>query len=337
MLCYHIITVLSESLTVEYDNVLVYKKEDRTMKKILTIDGGGIKGIFATSFLAQIEEKCNIRICDYFDLIAGTSTGGIIAAAMALGISARDVMRLYIEKGKDIFPNYKKWSLFRGKYDTEPLEKVLSDVFQNKVIKDCKTRLLIPTYNIESGTVRIFKTPHSEDLFYDKKIKIIDCLLATTAAPIYFKPHKMEGGTFIDGGVGANNPSVIGLIEGITRCKWNLSNISLLSIGNIKEVSPTNGNEKMGLMNALKVQKCFMSAESQYAHNISNIMLPKSQYIRIEQQMVKNQVALDEVTEESTNKLKNWGSNQAMKYTDEIKKIFLQDTIEPIQFYNLEG
>lgn len=95
------------------------------VKKILSLDGGGIKGVFIASLLAEIEEKRNLKICDYFDLIAGTSTGGIIAAALALGMSARTVEKLYTTHAKDIFPQ-KSWrGLFRiwgGKYSSKPLE-----------------------------------------------------------------------------------------------------------------------------------------------------------------------------------------------------------------------
>lgn len=302
------------------------------MKKILTIDGGGIKGVFAASFLAQIEEKCSVRICDYFDLIAGTSTGGIIAAALAVGVPAQDVLQMYIENREKIFPKNRKWMLFRGKYETKPLKDVLEKVFEGKYIRDCRTRLLMPAFNVESGKVRVFKTPHEEGLLFDKDLKIVDCVLATTAAPLYFQPHKMQGGTFIDGGVGANNPSLIALVEGITRCNWEVSEISMLSIAGVIELGPTTGLEKMGLKDVPKIQKCFMSAESQYADNICKIMLNPNNYQRITQEVEKKQFSLDSVADDSINRLKNFGNRQAMLKLKDIQEVFFRKKKEEVQF-----
>lgn len=304
------------------------------MKKILSIDGGGIKGIYAASFFAVIEEKCKVSICDYFDLIAGTSTGGIIAAALAYGIPAKNILELYFQEGKNIFPRHRIWSLGSGKYDTYPLKNALEKVFSDVYIKDCKTRLLMPAYNLTTNKVRVFKTPHAPDLYIDKDLKVVDCVLATTAAPLFFVPYAMSGGVFVDGGVGANNPSLIALVEALTRCGWDLSDIALLSIGSTNELGPAKGNEKMGLKDALTVQKCFMNAESQYADNICRIMLCKDQYIRVNQEIMKAQVALDKATVEAMNLLKSWGEDQAMNYIADINKLFLESEKEDVIFYN---
>lgn len=307
------------------------------MKRILSIDGGGIKGVFAASFLAEIERHCEKPICKYFDLICGTSTGAIIASALAVGISAKMILDMYMEKGKEIFPKKRRLPLWGTKYRSEPLKKTLEEVFQSNCIKDCKTRLLIPAYNLASRKVRVFKTPHAEDLYFDKTLKIVDCLLATTAAPTYFSPHKMEGGVFIDGGVGANNPSLIALVEGITRCSWDISDISLLSVGSVNELSPTTGDEKMGVLDAAKILNCFMTAESQYAENICNIMLPMGQYMRIAEQALPGQVSLDQATEKSIEKLKGWGTDAAMNCIANVKNIFFTEEIEDVTFYNLDN
>lgn len=307
------------------------------MKKILSIDGGGIKGIYAASFLAQMEKKCGINIYEYFDLIAGASTGGIIAGALALGISAQRILDLYVQKGGEIFPKHRLRHLFKTKYSSGPLESEFGIVFQELCLKDCKTRLVIPAYNLASRKVRVFKTPHADDLFFDKDIRMTDCLLATTAAPTYFRPHKMEGGVFIDGGVGANNPSLIAMVEGITRCDWPISDIFLLSIGDVSEQGMTTGDEKMGMLNVQKILDCFMTAETQYAENICNLMLPPGHYIRVSQRVPPRQVSLDQVSMRNMKKLENWGFESAKEYMREIQKIFLKDKIEKVKFFNLES
>ncbi len=305
-------------------------------RKILTIDGGGIKGIFAASFLAELEEKCCCRICDYFDMISGTSTGGIIAAALAIGIPANTVLELYLRNGRDIFGK-KKIPILRGKYTTEPLKNVITRVFDNKKIRDCQTRLLIPAFDLENRTVRVFKTPHSKDLYFDKDELLVDCILATTAAPIYFKPYKTYDGTFIDGGVGANNPAFIAVVEGMTRCEWDRVDIGLLSIGCVDEVGVTTGREKMGIVDALKVQKCFMAAESQYSENICRLLLAKDNYLRINQLAMQNQVRLDKVDSQAFQLLKNWGKHEAQRAISSIKSTFLETPKDEVTFYNLEG
>jgi patatin-like phospholipase/acyl hydrolase len=309
------------------------------MAKILSIDGGGIKGIFAASMLAEIEKKCNVRICDYFDMIAGTSTGGIIAAALSIGVPAEQIMNLYINKAKRIFPEKRciLKSVLGAKYSSDPLREELNIIFKDMQIKNCLTRLLIPTYDIANRKVHIFKTPHAKDLIFDKDLKIVDCLLATTAAPTYLKPHQMYGGAFIDGGIGANNPALIAVIEGITRCGWKKEEIKVLSIGGINELSgATNGTETMGVVNTNKILKCFMNAESQYAENISKLLIKKENYMRINNDALNNQVSLDNVSENSLIILKNWGINQAQYNICSIKDMFFQEIKSTYKLYNVE-
>lgn len=291
------------------------------MKKILAIDGGGIKGVYAASLLAEVERLCDGNICDYFDMLAGTSTGAIIVAALSIKIPAQNILELYLDNGKKIFPN-KQWKLSRGKYSKEPLENELKQLFGDKKIIEANTRLLIPTYNLSTDSVQVIKTPHAKDLYYDKNRKIYEVLLATTAAPVYFSPYKMSGGVYMDGGVGANNPSLIALVEGVTRCNWNKEEILILNIGSVTSGKNTTGKEKMGLLNFLTIQQCFMNAENQYASNICNLIIG-DRYIRIEENVQPGEVALDKVDKISLNKLNDLGIDSARKNYDMIKKKFL--------------
>lgn len=190
-------------------------------RKILCLDGGGIKGLFTAQFLAEIEGKLGLSIVEYFDMIVGTSTGGIIAAALALGMPAKTICELYTCHAKEIFPpsNRLLRSLRRiagAKFENNALKKRLFHVFGSKTIGSCKTRLLIPSYNLTTGKVQVFKTAHSPDLYYDKERRIIDILLSTTAAPTFLPTYNSETGTYIDGGIGATNPTFIGIVEAVT-------------------------------------------------------------------------------------------------------------------------
>lgn len=310
-------------------------------RNILSLDGGGIKGVFIASLLAEIEEKRNIKICDYFDLIAGTSTGGIIAAALALGISAREIEELYIHHAKDIFPR-KKWrNVFRiwgGMYKSKPLVQSLEDKFGSLKIGNCKTRLVIPSFNLSTCKPQVFKTSHSPDLEYDYRKRITEILMNTTAAPTYFKPNITYRGVYVDGGIGANNPSSIAVVEGITRCGWKASDIRLLSIGCTKDMgNVSTGKEKMGIGDILKLINIYMEAESEYSSNMAQLILGKNNCMRINPVIPKNITALDNSDSGSITYLKRRGMDVAQNKLEEITKMFLRQRKEEfVPSHNLE-
>lgn len=296
------------------------------MKKILTIDGGGIKGVYTASLLTEIERLAGINMCDCFDMMAGTSTGAIIAAALSMRIPASEILQLYLNEGEKIFPR-ERWKISRGKYKTQPLKNELERIFGDKKMNDACTRLLIPAYNLSTNSVQVFKTPHAKDLYFDMDRKIYEVLLATTAAPVYFSPYEMNGGVYMDGGVGANNPSLIALVEAETRCAWNKEDILILNIGSVTDGCKTTGKEKMGLSDFLTIQQCFMNAESQYVFNICKLLIG-DRYVRIEEKVKSGEVALDKVDKSSLKKLCDLGVNSAQRYYDTIRTNFLDKMIE---------
>src|SRR6267378_3052991 len=125
------------------------------MRRILSIDGGGIKGVFPAAFLANIEQAVGRRTADYFDLIVGTSTGGIIALGLGLGLSADQILSLYQNRSEDIFPrpNFAKKiaQLLYPKYDSEPLRNALQETFGDRRLGESNKRLVIPSFNLETG------------------------------------------------------------------------------------------------------------------------------------------------------------------------------------------
>src|SRR4051794_26744982 len=127
------------------------------MRHILSIDGGGIRGIYPATILASIEEQIDEPIYRYFDLIAGTSTGGIIALGLSLGFSAQEICDFYFQYCPKIFRGWKllrrlrHWR--RNKYDQKPLEAALKKTFGDLRIDDCKTRVLVPSMDFQTGKV----------------------------------------------------------------------------------------------------------------------------------------------------------------------------------------
>ena len=208
--------------------------------QVLSIDGGGIKGIFSAAVLTHLEEDLKINITDNFDLIVGTSTGGIIALSLGIGMNPREIIKFYANNGNNIFPpkrlsRFRQW--FCNKYDAGPLKQSLKDCFGEKLLGESKKRLVIPSYNIGEDDVYLFKTSHHKRLRRDYRVPIWEVAMATSAAPTYFPSfRKIDNIRLIDGGVWANNPIMVGIVEAVSMLKATLDSIRVLSLGTTNEL-----------------------------------------------------------------------------------------------------
>jgi len=192
--------------------------------KILSIDGGGIKGLYPARILQLIEEQYDIKIADQFDMICGTSTGGLIALALSIKNPASEIVSLYQNKGPLIFPEPKnkiekciqkfRQVAFGGKYKNNDFKRILTDFFGSTTLQDASTFLCIPSFNITIGMPRVFKNPHGT-FFKDADITMVDAALATSAAPSFLPIHQINNAMYCDGGMWANNPALCGLIEAL--------------------------------------------------------------------------------------------------------------------------
>ena len=206
---------------------------------ILSLDGGGIKGLFSAALLAKIEEDHAVRIIDHFDLIVGTSTGGIIAIALGLGVTPSQLVEFYITHGPSIFGGAPKGRvrgcihhLRRRKYGNDALRKSLESVIGERKLGESSKRLVIPTYNLGRDDVRLFKTAHHPRLKRDWKIPAWQIAMATSAAPTFFSAWRgIEDQRLVDGGVWANNPTMLGIIEAKSLLGASLDQIRVLSLG----------------------------------------------------------------------------------------------------------
>lgn len=240
---------------------------ERKTFKILAIDGGGIKGLYSALILKQFEEKFECLTSDCFDMICGTSTGGLIALAAALKIPASEIAKFYTEHGESIFPKHKKYkvpflgkidtgllkqALKGGKYNSKYLKLALSNIFGNKVVGDSNNLLCIPSYSITRAKPTVFRYNHLEgELSRDNDKLMIDIALATTAAPTYFPIAELDsfdGEQFIDGGVWANNPTLIGLLEALRYFVGRDKNYDKVQILSLSSLS-ISGGKPPGLKN----------------------------------------------------------------------------------------
>ncbi|MEN6320347.1 MAG: CBASS cGAMP-activated phospholipase [Syntrophaceae bacterium] len=221
--------------------------QDQRCFQILSLDGGGIKGLFSAAILAHFEDDLNVKITDYFDLIVGTSTGGIIALALGVDMSPKDIVHFYVNEARNIFAGNSPalprrfWHRLRhgiwNKYSQEPLKQALKDCFGERLLGESKKRLVIPSYNTGQDDIYLFKTPHHERLRRDYKIPIWHVALATSAAPSYFPCCQIiHNIRLIDGGVWANNPIMVGITEAVSLLGVSLDNIHVLSLGTTDEV-----------------------------------------------------------------------------------------------------
>lgn len=219
--------------------------------KVLSIDGGGIKGLYSAKILEQFEQRFNCRIADYFDLICGTSTGGLIALGLSLKIPVSEISNLYYSRDKQIFrkrgniSSLLKQILLSSKYDNKELEKALQEMFGDCTLADSHCLLCIPAFSLTDGRPFIFKYDHPEGyLSRDNKTKYVDVALATSAAPTYLPIITIENydrRQFTDGGVYANNPTFIGVAEAFRYFVGKDKKFQQLMVMSIGSLEPNPG------------------------------------------------------------------------------------------------
>src|SRR6266478_418870 len=289
-------------------------------RRVLCIDGGGIKGVFPASFLSTIEESLGTSVADYFDLIVGTSTGGIIALGLGLGLSASNLLRFYEERGPAIFNGNGQMGrirqLFRAKYNSQPLKQALSEALGSRRLGDSRKRLVIPSFNVETGEVHVWKTAHHPRLERDYAHSAVEVALSTGAAPTYFPTYKAQSGTpLIDGGVWANNPVAIATVEAIGVLGWQASELRILSLGCTTAPFDIDWGRKHSLGKlgwATKIADLFMAAQSACATGMTQHLLPdRENLVRISPMVGKNRFDLDSVEEIPS--LRGIGNSEARK------------------------
>jgi len=275
-------------------------KEERF--QILSLDGGGIKGLFSAAVLAAIEQDLNINIVDHFDLIAGTSTGGIIAIGLGLGMKPREIVEFYLREGPKIFPRWfgAKWLqhwTYR-KFSPKPLIMALQSCFNDKRFGDSKKRLVIPSYNLGEDDVYIFRTPHAERLKRDYKVPAWKVALATSSAPTFFPcTREVDNIRLIDGGVWANNPMMVAIIEAFGTLNVPLSSLWAFSIGTSEPVSQrrkrlnSGGIIAWGLNNA--AIDVIMRGQSIGTNNQVTFLLGRDRVERLNPKVAADEFSLD--------------------------------------------
>lgn len=299
--------------------------------QILSLDGGGIKGVFSAALLANIEEDLNINIADYFDLIVGTSTGGIITIGLSLGYRPREILEFYVTNQKNIFKKNIITNIshfYKNKYSSKTLEQSLKKYFKDNRLAECKKRIVVPSYNMSDDDVYIFKTPHHERLRRDYKVPLWKVAMATSAAPTYFPSfNDIDNIRLIDGGVWANNPTLVGITEAISLLNIEIADIKVLNIGTTSDLKDRSTKLNNGGMWQWKYDgvNLLMHSQSIGIYNTVAHIIGKDNILRIDPVVPDGLFKIDKL---NTNELIARASTFSRKLVPEVKNKFLSHIAE---------
>ena len=255
---------------------------------ILALDGGGTRGIYTAQLLAKIEQAFGIRIQTCFDLIAGTSTGAIIAGAAVSDIPMQDIVELFETETSYIFR--KRWyriPLFLSKYPNQKLAQILAKHLPATPLGEITTPLMITSSEIAKSEVHIFRSNYerrdSEIAPTGKNVNLQDAILASCAAPTFFAPKSVENFLLADGGLWANNPSTIAFTEALSVFGKAAQEIRMLSIGTGHSVNMYRNRRGWGFITGwggAKLTSYVMTLQSQASANMAKLLLNEN-YLRI--------------------------------------------------------
>ncbi len=319
---------------------------------ILSIDGGGIRGIIPVVVLKKLQERLNavsgkdLPIHKYFDIIAGTSSGGITSLLLTATEDGKtnkftidDIQKFYLTLGRDVF-NRSLWRKIKScsgwladKYDPKAMEDLLQVYFGKIKLNKLLANVLIPAYDIDLQKMKFFSSKSArDDVYYDYFIK--DIARATSAAPTYFPPkliYNVDGSDsniLVDGGVGANNPTLCAAVHAIDLYGKNIS-ILIVSIGTGNISSSHNGvlsGVKVNLndMGVIDWSPLLVNTFMESSNDIVDYQLKRvlrTNYHRLQIYIEPEYSKLDEATEENIKQLIGYAEELIESESENIEKI----------------
>ena len=276
-------------------------------KLVLSLDGGGVRGLATVIFLKELEKASGKKIVDLFDFFIGTSVGGL--NAMHLAVNEIEVSELESFWSQDNLARSMQssfWTknfflktkpIYNNKSKTELLEKY----FGNKLISESKKPIAVLAYDVENRKPRVLTS------YTDQAIKATSAINATSAAPLYYPTVKIEDGSWlIDGSVVSNNPCLIGYNE--ARKYFKTDNIKVFSVGTGRHLNNLDGEDssKWGPFGWLTNDILGILLESHADHEILNDLIGKN-YLRINSIAENINWDLDDYTEDNLRNIRNMG------------------------------
>ena len=289
---------------------------------ILALDGGGTRGIYTAQLLAKIEQAFGVPIRTRFDLIAGTSTGAIIAGAAVSDIPMQDIVELFEKETPYIFR--KRWyriPLFLSKYPNQKLAQIIAKHLPATPLGEIASPLMITSSEIAKSEVHIFRSNYgsrdSEIAPTSKDVNLRDAILASCAAPTFFAPKSVDNFLLADGGLWANNPSTVAFTEALSVFGKEAQEVRMLSIGTGHSVNMYRNRRGWGFITGwggAKLTSYVMTLQSQASANTAKLLL-KENYLRINPEI--DFWELDTLTQ--LDNLKSLAERDFEKYAAEIE------------------
>ena len=310
--------------------------------KILSLDGGGICGMYTADFLDLCAKAyCGGEpLCKYFDMIAGTSTGGIIALGLGLEFTTADIVSFYRDDGRLIFPplprstwgkarHFLRW-LYGPTLDHDELERALRHRFCDRVLGDCSPRIVVPAFMMPKTEIAVFKTDHHPDFRHDHATPVWKVARSTAAAPTYLQglEHQESGRIFVDGGIWANNPVMVSLVDALSAYAIRPEQLRILSIG--------TGNPPFelkrpavfgGIWSWKKIIKAAMFLTSDNATAQAKLLLGPDRCLRVEPTGSAATIEMDDY-DRALEVLPELARGDFELHREEIKEFF-QETVSP--------
>ncbi|TWT07022.1 patatin [Planococcus sp. CPCC 101016] len=317
------------------------------MKKILSIDGGGVRGIIPAMLLAEIEAQTGKPVAELFDLVVGASTGGILALGLVAPdrkipeqprYTADQLLGFYLEESHEIFDKTFFYKITRGifarRYHARALEKALKKYFGHTMLSEALKDVVIPSYEIHGRYTAFFKSRDVHTKKIEKDVLMRDVARAGSAAPTYFVPKKIKAypdATFIDGGVFANNPAMCAYAEAkeIFPDEDDLLIVSL-GTGNPQLTIKFGNFRNWGLLGwARPLWYILMDGSSDVVDYQLRYVLPEREevkrYYRFQIELLqKGTEKLDDGSEENLNALVELGQQLLDEQREDIRRLCRQ-------------
>ena len=293
--------------------------------QILCLSGGGYRGLYTASLLEELEAKAEKPLAQVFDLIAGTSIGGILAIGLAAQVPAKTLRSSFETNGAAIFPRFHKIrgrrifprlgvGMLRSRYNVDGLratiEAVLANAPDKKVLGDLKAKVLIASVDVTNNAPKLFGVGVSES-----STPLLEVALATSAAPTYFPEHRFGTSIYVDGGLIANAPDVIALIHVLKR--EAAEQIQMLSIGTVGGGGGEAARQPSGLgwlVRGKKLVDLTLATQEKLSVQVTSELLGGN-YIRLD-------------ASPSAEQMKAIGLDRTDKKASDTLKILAQNTVE---------
>ncbi|XSG83463.1 MAG: CBASS cGAMP-activated phospholipase [Methyloligella sp. ZOD6] len=320
--------------------------------QLLSLSGGGYLGLYTATVLAELEHHIQRPIASCFDLIAGTSVGGIIALGLAKEIPAADIAAAFEELGTQVFSDrpapQSAWakcgdllrSWWTPKYEATDLRQSVLDLLGQQItLGDLLHPLLVPAFNVSTGRPQIFKTPHHLDFRRDFTKSVVDVAIATSAAPTYFPLAEVGEHLFVDGGIYANSPDLIAVHEAEHFFNMPTEELRLLSVGTTttRFSFPHREGKNLGIQQwSGRLAKVMIAAQQASVDDIVRHRLGQN-YLRIDYEQAPETMAhlsLDTAGDSATQALRSMAEASVQ---NNINLDLLQDMLahvaSPARFY----